>query len=104
MVDSVTGDVDDDAAEARALLILDRLSGVGLVTLRALVECFGSATGSLRASRRSFAEIAGDAAARRRSDREILRAVDRALEKSDRLGIEVTRRTSSASGTGSSTP
>ena len=88
-MDSVTEDVDDQAAEARALLILDRLSGVGLVTLRALVERFGSATASLRASRRSFAEIAGDEAARRRSDREILRAVDRALKKSDRLGIEV---------------
>ena len=88
-MDSVTGDPDDGAAEARALLILDRLSGVGLVTIRALVECFGSATASLRASRRSFAGIVGDEAAGRRSDQEILRVVDRALEKADRLGIEV---------------
>ena len=89
MVDSVTGDPDDSAVEGRALLILDRLSGVGLVTLRALVERFGSATASLRAPRRAFASIADDEAAGRRSDREVLRAVDRGLVKADRLGIEL---------------
>ena len=80
---------DDAAAEARALLILDGLPGVGLVTIRALVDSFGSATESLRVPHRSFARVSSDQAARQRADQGVLRSVDRALERADRLGIEV---------------
>ena len=81
--------LDSADAEARALLILDGLPGIGLVTVRALVDRFGSATASLEASRGAFARIAGDRAAGRRTDREILLSVDRAVQRADRLGIEV---------------
>ena len=89
MADSVTEGRDGVAAEARALLILDGLPGVGLVTIRALVDHFGSATASLGASRGCFAQIAGEPAAGQRADQEVVRSVDRALERADRLGIAV---------------
>lgn len=75
--------------EARALLQLDQLPGVGPRTIRALVESFGSAEGALSAPGRLFTEVAGPPAARARGDREVGRAVDEALELASRLGMRL---------------
>jgi DNA processing protein len=86
VVDALTGK-SAEAIELEALLVLDRLTGVGPRRVRALVECFGSATDALRQPRRRFAEIGGEAAARERDDREIRRSVRDSLEQALRRGM-----------------
>jgi DNA processing protein len=75
--------------EAHALLVLDQLPGVGLVTIAALVRTFGSGEAALAAPDRTFAEVAGPQAARARRDRAVLRHVERGLAEADRLGMDV---------------
>jgi DNA processing protein len=77
-------------AEARALLVLGRLTGVGPARIAGLSGRFGSAVASLRASSGSFAAHAGHSAARERSSPDLLREVDSALERCERLGIGLT--------------
>jgi DNA processing protein len=87
MVDSLSEEPERD--ELRALLLLDRLTGVGPATLRTIVERFGSAVVALRASRTAFASVAGKQAADERSDRVLRDEVDRALRRADRLRMRV---------------
>lgn len=75
--------------EARALLALDELEGVGLPTLVRLVQAFGSAERALAAPRRAFAAVAGAGPAVLRGDPALGEAVDRALAEADRLGMDV---------------
>jgi len=77
------------AGEARALLVLDLLPGVGLAVLRALVESFGSGEGALRAPRSKFRAIAGGEAERARWDPQWARSVDAGLAEADRLGMQL---------------
>ena len=77
------------SGEARALLLLDQLPGVGPRTIRALVEAFGSAESALRAPGRTFARLAGDEAARARSAPERAARVDEGLGLGERLGMRV---------------
>ena len=75
--------------EARALLLLDQLPGVGLVLLKTLVRCFGSAEAALAAPRSRFREIAGDGAERSRWDPAWGRMVDAGLAEAERLGMRL---------------
>jgi DNA processing protein len=79
-------EVRDRAAE---LLVLDQLSGVGPVTVRRLVQRFGSARRALEASDRLFGEVAGPAAARERHDPGVRERVEQALENARAIGAEV---------------
>jgi len=74
---------------ARDLLMLERLPGVGPVTVRRLVERFGSADDALRARSRDFAAIAGWPAARGRSDRDLRRRIEGALARSEADGVGI---------------
>ncbi len=74
---------------ALALLILDRLPAVGPVTVRRLVERFGSAESALVAPTRDFASIAGRDAARMRSDRTVRDGARAALARAERLGMRI---------------
>lgn len=89
MVDPLSDGRAEPTAEARALLVLDQLSGVGPATLRRIVQHFGSAEAALTAPNRTFLGLAGAQAARDRRDPEIVRSVDRALERAVQLGIDV---------------
>lgn len=75
--------------DARDLLTLDALPGVGPVRVRALVARFGSARGALHASPDRFAAIAGEEAARARRDRSLGARIDRALDRAQRLGMRI---------------
>jgi DNA processing protein len=75
--------------EARALLVLDQLPGVGLVRLKTLVGKLGSAEAALAAPRSRFREFAGDEAERARWDPEWTRRVDAGLTEAERLGMQV---------------
>lgn len=79
----------DRYEEARALLLLDQLPGVGLVTLRALVDAFGSAASALRSRGPDFRRFAGDEAERERGNSAWSRAVESGLEEAERLGMKV---------------
>ena len=86
MVDALTPVPDTP----RELLTLEQLPGVGLVTLRRLLEHFGSARAALSAPDRSFEAIAGPGSGRTRSAPELRAAVDGALARADALGARVT--------------
>lgn len=75
--------------EARALLVLDQLPGVGLVLLRKLVRTFGSAEAALEAPRSKFREVAGEAVERARWDPTWGRVVDRGLAEAERLDMQI---------------
>jgi DNA processing protein len=75
--------------EARALLVLDHLPGVGLAALKSLVRTFGSGAEALRAPRSAFRRSAGDAAEVARWDPSWGRIVDAGLAEADRLGMEI---------------
>ncbi len=72
------------------LLLLEQLPDVGPVTVRRLVERFGSAQGALRATDAAFARVAGrgEAAAARR-DPELRTAVRRVLDRAAAAGATV---------------
>lgn len=74
--------------EARALLLLDQLPGVGPRRIRALVHAFGSAEAALRAPHPAVADVVGPRAARERASREHRQRVDDGLAEADRLGME----------------
>jgi len=88
VVDSLSR-AEAEPRETRALLVLDQLPGVGLVTLRALVRAFGTAEGALRAPASAFGAVAGPGAARARRDEALTRAVDAGLAEAGRLGMTV---------------
>jgi DNA processing protein len=88
VVDTLSGDR-RERAEARALLLLDQLPGVGLVALRSLVRSFGSAVEALGAPRSDFRRAVGEEAERARWDPGWARTVDAGLEDADRLGMEL---------------
>ena len=88
MVDAVKAG-GGERAEARALLVLDQLPGVGLVVLRTLVGAFGSAEAALRAPRSKFRALAGEEAERARWDPVWARLVDAGLTEADRLGMQL---------------
>ena len=85
----MTPSAGDSMAEARALLVLDEIPGVGPRTILALVRAFGSGARALAASPSAFARVAGADAARGRRDPAHHAAVERGLELADRLGISV---------------
>lgn len=87
MVDALSAS--GPAEETRALLLLDRLPGVGLVTLRTLVRAFGSARAALAAPRSAFADVAGPAAARARHDGVLWRASNAAVDDGLALGARL---------------
>ena len=89
MVDALTT-AGGASAEARALLVLDQLPGVGLATLKKLVAVLGSAEAALRAPRSKFRELAGGEAERARWDPAWARLVDAGLAEAERLGMQVT--------------
>jgi len=75
--------------ELHALLVLERLTGVGPRRMRSLIEVFGSATAALRQPHRRFSALAGEAAARERDDPAIHRSAWDALETAQRRGMTV---------------
>jgi DNA processing protein len=79
----------DGEGEARALLTLDAIPGIGLASIRRLVDALGSAERALAAPVRDFEAVAGSATARARHDPEIRRAVDAALVLAARSGMEI---------------
>ena len=95
MVDALSPD-SGGRSEARALLVLDQLPGVGLAALKSLVRAFGSATEALRAPRSAFRRVAGDEAEVARWDPSWGRLVDAGLAEADRLGMELRTWASSA--------
>ncbi len=89
MVDTLSPGVRASSGEARALLLLDQLPGVGPRAIGALVETFGSAELALKARRSLFARVAGDRAARVRGAPELQNRVDQGLALGARLGMRV---------------
>ncbi len=89
MVDTLNPPARASFLEARALLLLDQLPGVGPRTIRALVEAFGSAQGALAAPGPVFQRVAGAQAVRARSAGDWATRVDRGLELGARLGMRV---------------
>ncbi|HSH74523.1 MAG TPA: DNA-processing protein DprA [Longimicrobiales bacterium] len=87
-MDSLSRD-DDQLREARALLALEQLPGVGLVGLRTIVSAFGSAEVALQASRSEFRAVAGPAAERAREHDSWRDAVEAGLLEARRLGMAV---------------
>lgn len=77
----------DGPEELRALLVLDRLTGVGPVKIRIVVDRFGSATAALQAPSRAFASVLGREAAGERSSREVHADIDGALARTDELAM-----------------
>jgi DNA processing protein len=75
--------------DARALLTLDALPGVGLVRLKRLVDAFGSAERALAAPASDFERIAGADTARGRRDPALRERIDAALATADRHGMEI---------------
>jgi DNA processing protein len=88
-VGALMGASSSTSADALYLLTLDQLPGVGPVTVRRLVERFGTAKVALTAPTGAFASVAGAAAARARSDVALRRGVERALHRAERLGVHV---------------
>ncbi len=75
--------------EAKELLLLDALPGVGPATVRRLVRRFGSAEAALRARSRDFGAVAGRPAAQSRTDPALRRAVEEGLRHALRSGVTV---------------
>lgn len=73
------GSLTADRAEARALMLLRAIPGVGDVTLHRLVERFGSGSAALEAPADDFAGVAGTEAAAARSAPEPADAAERGL-------------------------
>ncbi|MDZ7780292.1 MAG: DNA-processing protein DprA [Gemmatimonadota bacterium] len=73
--------------ETRALLLLDQLPGVGPRRIRALVEAFGSAQGTLNAPHGTVAAMVGDQAARERANPAHRERVDTGLAEAERLAM-----------------
>ena len=78
--------------EARALLLLRDLPGVGDGGVQRLVDRFGSGREALGAGERAFSRAAGDGAARARGDPSARATVDRALGWCARRGALVVPR------------
>ena len=74
---------------AAELLLLEQLPGVGPVTVRRLVDRFGTAAGALRASDGAVAKVAGWGAARARRDDALRRSVDEHFRAAERMGARV---------------
>lgn len=75
--------------EARALLVLDQLPGVGPARLAELVRAFGSGEAALAAPAVAFAGVAGPEAARARRDVAVRARVERGLAEAERLRMAV---------------
>lgn len=75
--------------DAFDLLMLDQLPGVGPVKVRELVEHFGSAARAWKAPAGAFTKVAGVKAVRARGDAELMRKVEGALLRAERLGVHV---------------
>jgi DNA processing protein len=88
-VDALSRGVSPISEAALPLLILDGLPRVGPVTIRRLVERFGTADAALVAPNRDFAAVAGGEAARMRSDRALRSEAEAALRRAARLGMQV---------------
>jgi DNA processing protein len=86
VVDSLRGGASPSREEARALLVLDKTPGVGLVRLGSLVRRFGSAAKALRASPDAFRAGSGGL---KLPTAGAWDEVDEALGLADRLGMEV---------------
>lgn len=89
MVDSLTersSPLPDDALD---LLTLDQLPGVGPVTVRRLVQRFGTAARALAAPSGAFSALAGPDAARTRGDTTLRDTVRRALSRAEDIGAHI---------------
>ena len=75
------------ADEARALLLLDALPGVGPIRVVRLVARFGSARAALRSPGSAFAAVAGEAAREARGDPALAESVERSLARARALGM-----------------
>lgn len=75
--------------EVAARLLLSTLPGVGLHTLGALLEAFGSGRDALAAPRAAFVEAAGGEACALRADPERRRTVEEALARAGEVGAAV---------------
>jgi len=84
--DGVAGPHPEDAFD---LLLLQELPGVGPVTVRHLLERFGTPERALTAPSRDFTAIAGWDAARARSEHDLRRTVRGALSRAGELGMRV---------------
>jgi len=90
VVDSLKDRASPIPDDAHDLLILDQLPGVGPVTVRRLVQRFGTGSRALTAPFDAFAAVAGPRAARARSDATLRDVVQRALGRAEDLGVHVT--------------
>jgi DNA processing protein len=81
-----------DRDEVRALLVLQRLPGVGDLNLQKLLDAFGSARAAMTAQAKAFQEVVSGAAASERSDERLGRSVDEALDWCDASGVRVVHR------------
>jgi DNA processing protein len=79
----------NDPGEARALLLLRLLPGVGDRRTAALLEAFGSARAALEAPRDDFARLAGRAGEGARRDCGLLGKVEEVLEFCRRRGVRM---------------
>ena len=61
-MEALSGAAGDDRDEIRSLLLLDRVPGIGLSTLRRLVRRFGSARRALQAPTDAFGQVDATAA------------------------------------------
>jgi len=86
-VDALRGE--GDWGEARALLRLDALPGVGPATVRRLVEVFGSAEAALEAPGDRFAALAGRRAGEARARAAHSGRVEAGLDEARRRGMTV---------------
>lgn len=89
MVGAVTEARDNRREEIEALLILDQIPGVGLRTLRRVVDAAGSASAAVQNRDRTLARLAGRDAARTARDPAIVGRVREALALADRHGMQV---------------
>lgn len=87
MVDALTDR--GGLAEARALLLLDALPGVGPATVKRLVDEFGSGRAAMAAPGRHFGRVAGGPAAAGRADPAASAEVHRGLALARRLEMAV---------------
>lgn len=85
MVDPLTSEPDS----ARDLLRLEQLPGVGPVTVRRLVERFGSARSALAVSDRDFDAVAGAGRGRNRRSRDLEERVSHALRRARDMGVAI---------------
>ena len=79
----------DAREEARALLVLDLLPGVGLAAIAEIVEAAGSATGALAGHGDALRRRAGSQAWSAARDPALLARVDAGLATADRLGMHI---------------